>query len=59
MEYEIEDGEAFLFDKSTNPSLLHERHPAQWAPAPPLSFRRDTRSRQRAVAIPEEETQPS
>ena len=47
MEYEIEDGEERLFDRSTNPSLLHDK---PWkSPVP----------RRRAVFIPEEETQPS
>ena len=58
MEYEIEEGEEFLIDKSTNPSLLHHR-PADSAPALRWAYPRDTASRQRAVPIPEEETQPS
>jgi hypothetical protein len=59
MEFEIEEGEELLFDKSTNPSLLHERRPARAAPAPSWRHPRDRHPPQRAVVIPEEETQPS
>ena len=56
MEFEIEEGEELLFDKSTNPSLLHERRPAS---APRWRYPRDAHPPQRAVVIPEEESQPS
>jgi hypothetical protein len=61
MEFEIEEGEELLFDKSTNPSLLHQTPPARSAPAPAPRWRypRDTHPPQRAVVIPEEESQPS
>lgn len=51
MEYEIES-EAALFDFSTNPSLEPR------APAPVRHLRpKDTRRRQKAEAIPDEEDQ--
>jgi hypothetical protein len=59
MEFEIEEGEELLFDKSTNPSLLRRKDPATTDPRPRWSYPRDFRARQRAVVIPEEETQPS
>jgi len=59
MEFEIEEGEELLFDRSTNPSLLHERRPARSAPAPRWRYPRDAHPPQRAVVIPEEESQPS
>jgi len=54
MEYEIDDCDA-LFDKSTNPSLVHRRRPTTDRKARLHSWNRKTC--QKAVVIPEEEGQ--
>ena len=56
MEYEISDeGEDALFDKSTNPSLLHRDEPPARRRPGPQPDPADKRKLQKAELIPEEE----
>ena len=57
MEYEIDDLEG-LFDASTNPSLVHRRHPVPSRQSRLASWSR-SKPCQKAVVIPEEEEQLS
>ena len=59
MEYEMEEGEGLMFDKSTNPSLKHEHRQAtrNQSSVRPGDYPAAKRRLQKAELIPEEEDQ--